>query len=238
MLRLFPLLALVSLLVGCPPSSGEDHFQFALDNTWEYFLVDGGEEDEVWNLTISDADENEESGRGDLFFQMVRTVPNALGEGLPADYPQRRFNLALEQDLTGSTPKPIGWTYRWLPDAQKEGARGEYFVVSPGSASDWSDDWSYDFGEPTGSDFSIAVITERSSEPRQTSFGTFDDLILVERTVEITSFSSGDELVQTTVTNETWAEGVGLVHFHILAADGTNTEAVLRTTNVTTPPGT
>jgi hypothetical protein len=238
MIRLLPLLASAFLLAACPPGSSDDHFQLALDNTWEYFLVDGGEDGEFWTLTISDADENEESGRGDLFFEMVRTVPDALGIGVPADYPQRRFNLALEQDLTGSTPKPIGWTYRWLPDAQKEGGRGEYFVVSPGSAADWSDDWSYDFGEGSGSDFALAVTTERSETARQTSFGTFDDLILVERTVVITSFSSGEELVQTTVTSETWAAGVGLIHFHILAADGATTEAVLRTTNVTTPPGT
>jgi hypothetical protein len=236
--RLLSLIVFLSVLTACPPGTAEDHFQLELGNTWEYFLVDGGEEGEFWRLDMLDADDNSESGRGDLFFHMVRTVPNALGEGIPADYEQRRFNLALEQDLTGSVPKPIGWTYRWLPDAQKEGDRGEYFVVSPGSAADWSDDWSYDFGEDTGSDFSISVTTERSDVPRQTSFGTFTDLVLIERTVEITSFSSGEELVQVTVTSETWASGVGLIHFHILAADGTTTEAVLRTTNVTTSPGT
>jgi hypothetical protein len=238
MYRFLSILPLAVLLIGCPPSAQEDYFHLELGNSWEYFLVDGGEEGETWSLDILDADDNEESGRGDIFFKMIRTVPNALGEGVPADYEQRRFNLALEQDETGSTPKPIGWTYRWLPEAQKEGDRGEYFVVSPGSASDWSDDWSYDFGEDTGSDFSISVVTQRSSDARQTSFGTFTDLVVVERTVEITSFSTGEELVQTTVTNETWAAGVGLVHFHILAADGTTTEAVLRTTNVTTSPGT
>jgi len=238
MYRALLLFVSVPLLAGCPPTAQNDHYQLELGNTWEYFLVDGGEEGEFWTLQILDADDNEESGRGDIFFRMIRTVPNALGEGIPADYEQRRFNLALEEDLTGSTPKPIGWTYRWLPEAQKEGDRGEYFVVSPGSASDWADDWSFEFGEDTGSDFEISVVTERSDVGRQTSFGTFDDLILVERTAQITSFSTGEELVQTTVTTETWAAGVGLIHFHILAADGTTTEAVLRTTNAAQAPGT
>ena len=237
MSRFLSLIPLTLLLTGCPPGGGEDYFRLDVGNTWEYFLVDGGVEGEYWTLSMLDADENEESGRGDVFFQMLRTVPDALGPGVPADYPQRRFNVALEEDTTGSVAMPIGWTYRWLPDAQKEGDRGEYFVKSPGSASDWSDGWSYEVGD-AGSDFDFEVETYRSSEARQTSFGTYTDLVIVERTTEITSYSTGTELVQTTTSVETWAAGVGLIHFSILGADGVTTEAVLRTTNAADSPGT
>lgn len=226
------------LLAGCPPTIIDDYFQMEVGNTWEYFLVDGGEVDEFWTLNALDADDNDESGRGDIFFRMVRTVPDGIADGVPAEYEQRRFNIGLEQDLTGSEPRPIGWTYRWLPEAQKEGDREEYFVVVPGSRDDWTDSWSYEFGEDGGSDFYIEVDTQRSEGPRQTSYGTYNDLVECVRTVEITSFATGEELVQTTVTTETWAAGVGLIHFHVLAADDTTTEGVLRTTNVADAPGT
>lgn len=225
-------LALVSALAlaGCPPSGPGDYYNLGLGYTWEYFLVEGGEEGEFWTLQALDADENTESGRGDFYMRLTRTIPDGLAPGQDQTFEQRRFNVAHQQDLTGSEPVSIGWTYRWV--LQEEGDRDSYFVVAPGSAADWTDSWSYETGEVGGSDFEHEIDVARCDDDVETSYATFSDCLEYTRTVTTTNFDfEGNEQVLTTVHHEAWAADVGLVRYSITASDGHVSTAVLRTTN-------
>lgn len=224
------LVASSAILLGCPPTGPGDYANLAVGNTWEYFLVQGGEDEEYWTLQALDADDNTESGRGDIYLRLSRTIPDGLAPGQDETYDQRRFNVAHVQDLTGSEPVTIGWDYRWV--LQEEGDRGEFFTVAPGSSADWTNSWNYETGEPGGSDFDHEITATRCQDYVETSYGTFGDCVVYERTVTTTNFDlGGEEQVLTTVHHETWANGVGLVRYSITASDGNVSTAVLRTTN-------
>ncbi len=234
-MRALVCLAPVVFLLGCPPSGGGDYYNFGLGYTWEYVLIEGGEDDEFWTLQALDADENDESGRGDYYIKLTRTLPDSLGPGQDQTFDQRRFNVDHEQDLTGSEPVSIGWSYKWV--LQEEGDREEYFVVAPGSARDWSDSWSYETGESGGSDFEHEITASRCTDQVVSSFISTADCIEYERTVTTTNFAlDGSEQVLTTVHHETWAAGVGLMRYSITASDGGVSTAVLRTTDSAEAP--
>ncbi len=230
-MRALVLPCLALLLAACPPTSNEDYFNLAVGYTWEFYLLEGGEDGEFWTVQALDADENTESGRGDIYFRLTRTIPDGLGPGTDQVLEQRRFNVRHVQDLTGSEPVSIGWDYRWV--LQEEGEREEYFLRQPGSAKDWSDGWDYETGEPGGSDFEHTVEMATCTEPVATSAGEFEDCVTVTRTVEVTNYdiNGNPEDPLTTVHTEVWARDVGLASYEILASDLQRSYAVLRTTN-------
>ncbi len=228
-MRFLPL-TVICVLLGCPPPSGGDYLNLSAGSTWEYYLIEGGEEGEYWTLEALDAGENPTNQRGDIYFRLSRVIPDGVGDD--EVLPQRRFNVRHVQDLTGSAPVSIGWDYRWVA-SQEEGLRSEYFVKSPGSAADWSDRWEFEYDEASGSDFEHRVETQRCEDEVVTSYGVFADCIEVTRSVDTINFDLNDnpEPALTTVHEEVWAEGVGLIRYSILSSDDQRSTMVLRTTD-------
>ena len=220
-------------LVGCPPTDPIDYYQLSIGNQWEYYVSQGGQDGEVWNMEIFDADDNPETGRGDVFLVMSRTEPPPEPTLPSLTVDTRSFNLATQQDLTGQAPKLIGWQYKWVNN--DEGDRDEYFVKAPGSASDWSEAWEYGVnGSAGGTACWFSVDAARRSDPIQTPYGTYVDCIEVQREVRL-DHSDGTEQFVSHV--EDWAAGVGLIRYVRTGTDGDETEVLLRTTNVAEIPG-
>lgn len=214
-------LATPLLLVGCEPAAGPDFLHLDLGNTWEYRLVEGeGEVGEAWIAEIRDDDDNNESARGQVMFEMRRTYADT-------SLRMRAFNLSWDPELDVEG----GWLYKWVE--HDEGERNNAFVLAPGEDPDWSAEWSYEDIESGGSDFSHEVTAERSSEPVLTSYGTYSDTVYVHRQLTVVNYLSGvaqEPLVQE--RNEVWAEGVGLIVYGIQSSDGTYVEARLSATSV------
>lgn len=226
------LLPAVVLLCGCPPVDAVDYYQLAVGNQWEYYVTQGPE-GEVWNMDVLDADDNPETGRGDIYLLMTRTEPPTEPTMPAVVYDARRFNLATQEDLTGSVAKLIGWQYKWVNN--DEGDRNEYFVKAPGSASSWSDSWDYGVnGSGGGTDFWFSVTGSYTTDPVQTPYGTYVDCVQYIREVRL-DHSDGTE--QNIEHVEVWAAGVGLIRYMVTAVDGDVTEVLLRTTNVAEIPG-
>jgi hypothetical protein len=227
----FCLLIPLCLLLGCPPPSGGDYFKLSVGSTWEYLLIEGGEDDEFWTLEALDAGDNPTNQRGDIFFRLTRTIPDGLSPGNDQTFDQRRFNVRHVQDLEGSAPISLGWDYRWV--LQEEGKREEFFVTPPGSGANWSEVWEFETGEAGGSEFQHRVEARRCDGEVETSYDVFTDCIEVTRTVDTINFDidGNPEPALTTVHEEVWAEGVGLVRYSILASDDQRSTAVLRTTS-------
>jgi len=221
------------LLCGCPPVEAIDYYQLAVGNQWEYFVTQGGVEGEVWNMEIFDADANPDSGRGDIYLLMNHTTPPNEGNPQALTLPERSFNLAAQQDLTGSVAKLIGWQYKVVEE--DEGDRNEYFVKAPGSADDWSGSWDYRVSDSGAAmDFAFSVNADRMTDPVQTPYGTYVDYVRCIREVRI-EHSDGTEGNRELV--EDWASGVGLIRYQVTGVDGDVTEVLLRTTNVAEIPG-
>jgi len=226
-MRLLSLLAALgaAAVMGCAPTVAQDYFRLEVGNSWEYFVVEGGTDGETWYLEALDADDNDMSGRGDVYLRMMQELPDDPG----SPFFLRRFNIRHEQDLTGSTPVSIGWSYRWVE--KNEGDRDEWFVTSPGSDSGWTDSWSYSVQESgAGSEFEHEVTAGYCTEEVAASYATTDDCVEVERTITTVNHSLGEDAPDlVTVHIETWAAGVGLLRYRILESDGQTKDAVLRT---------
>jgi hypothetical protein len=232
LLRPLLLLLFAALLCGCPPLDAADYYQLAVGNQWEYYVTQGPE-GEVWNMDVLDADENPETGRGDIYVVMTRTEPAPEPTMDPQVYDARRFNLATQDDLTGSVAKLIGWQYKWVNN--DEGDRNEYFVKAPGSASDWSDSWSYGVSESAGgTSFDFSVTGAYMTDPVQTPYGTYVDCVRYTRDVQLNHNDGSQQNIEHV---EDWAAGVGLIRYMVTAVDGDVTEVLLRTTNVAEIPG-
>jgi hypothetical protein len=220
------LLPLLCLPLAACSGAGADYFRIETGLTWEYSLVTGGVQDEVWRLEIVDAEENPANQRGQLWWRIIRSEPHPdfAGERLETDH--RSFNVGLEEDQTGSEPVPIGWTYRHVE--LDEGDRNEFFVKVPEGGNTWSDTWSYTIDDG-GSEFDYSVEIARGEDTVQTGLGNYDDTVRVVRTTVITNTAGGNDQVLTQVHEEHWARDVGLVRYRFTAADGEVTDAALRT---------
>ncbi len=219
-------------LVGCPPVEEADYYQLAVGNQWEYYVTQG-QSGEVWNMEVFDADDNPETGRGDLYVVMSRTEPPPEPNLPSLTIETRSFNLASQEDLTGSVAKLIGWQYKWVNN--DEGDRNEYFVKAPTSREDWTDDWQYGVnGSAGGTDFWFSVSASYMTEPVVTGYGTYIDCIEYRREVRLEHDDGTEQYVEHL---EAWAAGVGLIRYTLTAVDGDVTEVVLRTTNVADLPG-
>ena len=221
----------ISVLGGCETAAPEDYFRFEIGHHWEYYLLQGGVDDEHWYLDVKDADENPETARGDFYFYFFQTVPAAVPEQPDIEHPLRRFNYSAETTVDGDGATVVtAWTYRWAPE--DEGDRDENFVVPPGAAADWSLDW--DYGADTGSTETTFEMTEqRREDPIQTPYATYTDCLELVRAVTRVSQVGNDELTTVQTREETWCNGIGLVRYKITAVDGAVSEALLRDTNVT-----
>jgi hypothetical protein len=226
-----PVLALFApvVLAACGPTGVSDYFNLVVDGTWHFDVIQP-ETDEFWTLQTLDADDNEESHRGEIFFKLTRTIPDGLGPGQDQTFPQRQFNVSHDQDLSGTEPISLGWEYKWVAGLE-EGDHGEYFVLTPDVDPEWEEFWNYATGEEGGSDFEHDVTARYCDQVVQTSYGLLEDCIIYERSVTTTNYIGQDEQVLTTVHTETWAANIGLVRYEILASDGETTIAVLRTTD-------
>lgn len=225
-----PILALSLLLVvGCGTGSGaDDYFRFEAGNTWTYYLNEGGQEDEVWTLDVLDADENEQSARGDFFFLLTQTYPNPEPALPDITSPLRQFNFSAELSGTVENPEVSSWVYKWAND--DEGLRNQDFVVPPGDDSAWTTTW--ESGSDTGTlEVAYEIASSRRAEGIRVPFGFYEDCIDVRRTITRTGTVAGDDSVTVQVREETWANGVGLIRYHLTATDGTISEGLLRETN-------
>ena len=140
--RSLPLIAFLPLLLplsGCSTTTVDDYFQFAVDNSWEFRVIEGeSENDERWSLKLLEADDNPDTGRGDFFFSMTREFDGSA-------ISMRAFNIAVAEELDGAT----SYVYKWANN--DEGVRNKDFIEVPESASGWSTDWAYDETDPQGS---------------------------------------------------------------------------------------
>jgi len=232
------LVVVAALLVGCPPVQQQDYYQLAPGNHWEYYMSEGTADGVVWDLEVLNADDNEETSRGDLWVVLTRTEPPQAPGFDPLVVRQRSFNIDREQSVSDGETTDLGWVYKWV-QSDEEGERNEYFVKTPSGASDWSDSWEFDVFETVGnSQFYFDIEAHVRTEPLQTPYGTYLDSIEYVRTVEI-EHNNGE--VDRFERVETWAAGVGLIRYQITAenAEGeeTVTEGLLRTTNVAPIPG-
>ncbi len=249
----FALLAALSVLLsGCPPVELQEYYQFAIGNTWEYYLTEGGvvtadcgdgidhESVEVWTLAVLDDDENAESQRGDRYVHWTRNWADPCNPSQEYTVTHRAFNLAEEVDLTGLEPVATGYTYKWV--GNDEGKRNEYFVMAPNGSADWTESWDARVsGDGGGSDFEFEVSVEVLSEPLQVPYArpgassTYTDVVEYTRTQTAISVNlDGEELVQTQIHVEDYAQGVGLIRYHYTNSEDPPqvTEALLRTTNI------
>lgn len=218
--------ALVGAL-GCDTASTDDYFRFEIDQSWTYYLNEGGREDEVWTLEILDADDNEQSARGDFYFLLTQTYPNPEPALPDVTYPLRQFNFAAELEGTVENPTVSAWVYKWANS--DEGLRNQDFVVPPGEEDSWSLSW--ESGSDSGTtEWTYDVLSERRAEGIQVPHGFYEDCIEVTRTITTTSTVGGEETETTQVRQETWANGVGLIRYHLTATDGTIVEGLLRET--------
>jgi hypothetical protein len=232
-LRISVLAVVLPVLSACPPVEEADYFQMAVGNQWEYYVTQGGLDGEVWNMEVFDADDNPETGRGDVYVVMSRTEPPPEPTLPSLTVDARSFNLATQEDLTGSVAKLIGWQYKWVNN--DEGDRNEYFVKAPGSRADWSDHWEYGVnGSAGGTDFWFSVTGSYMPDPVQTPYGTYVDTVEYVREVRLDHSDGTEQYVQHL---ENWADGVGLIRYVVTAVDGDITEVLLRTTNVAEIPG-
>jgi len=226
-----------TLLAACPPVETEDYYQLAAGNQWEYYMSEGAADGVIWDLEVLDANENEETSRGDLWVVLTRTEPPQQPGFDPLVIRQRSFNIDLEQTITDGETVDVGWVYKWADSG--EGDRNEYFVKKPSGDADWAESWEFDVFEAIGSSrFYFDIEASMRTEPLQTPYGTYLDCIDYIRTVEI---EHNDGSVDRVDRLETWAAGVGLIRYRISAqnAEGedTITEGLLRTTNVAPIPG-
>ena len=216
------------LLTGCSGLGVGDYFQLAEDNTWSFFVRNSELNDEQWTWSVVDAGENDASGRGEFFVQLIRNYKDAVNPAIEYTEILRGFNLSADYGGLGEDADPVAWVYKYANT--DEGDRNESFVVQPGQESDWSAHWEYEVGGVGGgSDFEFVVDMAYESEPIQTSLGTFEDSVAVTRR-RTTVSAGGDELVN--VRQEWWAVDVGLIRYIETGADGLSVEGVVRSTNV------
>jgi len=219
------LLVPVLLLSACT-SAGGDYFRLEEGLTWEYSLVQGGVQDEVWRVEVGDAADNPANQRGSLWWRIVRSEPHPdfPGERLETDH--RSFNVGAEEDQTGSEPVLLGYTYRHVE--LDEGDRNEWFVKVPEAGATWSDTWNYTIDDG-GSEFEYTIEISRGQDTVQTGLGNYDDTVQVIRTTVITNRNQGNEQELTQIHEEHWARDVGLVRYRFTAANEEVTDAALRT---------
>lgn len=230
-MRRLLLLPLLVAVVGCEEVVQLDYFLLDPGDTWTYALIQGGADGEEWTLTVSDAEDREESQRGDIWVALTRPEPDPIDPSLTIEVPQREFNVSLEADSTGEESIPIGYTYRAVEN--EEGQLDQFFVKYPGSAPDWSTSWEYDWESETGTTaWSYQVSVRRSTDDVGTGMGTWSDNILVDRIIAQTNIdANGDPQTQTREHHEVWAAGGGLVRYRFTSVDDVVTEAVVRTSS-------
>jgi len=221
-------LALSALLMtGCSGLGSGDYFQIAEGNSWSFFVRNSELNDEQWTLNVLDSDENDASGRGEFFMQLMRTYKDDVNPAIEYEEILRGFNLSADYGGLGEDADPVAWVYKYANT--DEGDRNENFVVQPGTEADWSLSWDYEVrGSGGGSDFEFEIDMAYETEPIQTSLGTFEDTLAVTRT-RTTVSSGGDDLTNT--RQEWWAVDVGLIRYIETGADGLSVEGVVRTTN-------
>lgn len=221
------LLAPLLLLTGCSGLGVGDYFQMVEGNTWSYFVRNSELNDEQWTLSVLDSEENEASGRGEFFVQLLRTYKDDVNPAIEYTEILRGFNVSPDFGGLGEDADPVAWVYKYANT--DEGDRNENFVVQPGSESDWTASWDYEVrGDGGGSDFEFVIDMAYESEPIQTSLGTFEDTVAITRT-RTTVSSGGDDLTNT--RQEWWAVDVGLIRYIETGADGLSVEGVVRTTS-------
>ncbi len=227
-MRALLLIPMLAGLVGCEAVEEADYFMLEPGNTWTYALIQGGADGDEWTLTIGDASDREETQRGDLWFALMRPEPDPIDPDLTIQVPHREFNVSQEADNTGDEPIPIGYTYRAVEN--EEGQLDQFFVKYAGSDEDWSNSWDFDLESETGTtSWSYEIHAYRSTDPVGTGLGTWEDNIIVDRTIALTSIDAfGDPTTQTRLHHEVWAAGAGLVRYRFTSAEDLVTEAVMR----------
>ncbi len=216
------------LCTGCSSLGVGDYFQIAEGNTWGFFVRNSELNDEQWTLSVLDADDNEQSQRGTLYWQFLKTYKDDVNPAIEFETLLRSFNVSPDYGGLGEDATPVGWVYKFAN--ADEGDRNENFLVQPGTDSDWTQTWDYTVGGAGGgSDFEFVIEMAYETEPIQTSLGTFEDTVAVTRTR--TTVSSGGDPLQNT-RQEWWAVDVGLIRYIETGADGLSVEGVVRTTNV------
>jgi len=231
MLKRAAILALPLLLTtGCSGLGVGDYFKIEEDNTWSFFVRNSELNDEQWTLSVLDSDENEQSGRGMFFIQLLRTYKDDVNPTIEYEEILRGFNVSPDYGGQGEDANPVAWVYKYANT--DEGDRNENFLVQPGTDRDWTDAWDFEVeGAGGGSDFEFEISMSYESESIQTSLGTFDDTLAITRT-RTTVSSGGDPLEN--VRQEWWAVDVGLIRYIETGADGLSVEGVVRTTNFDT----
>jgi hypothetical protein len=220
-------LALV-LLAGCAESAVEgDWFRLQVGNEWEYFVRNAEEAEERWFLHVKDADDNPDSGRGTHYFLMERTFVDGSNPLIEHTLPMRGFNVApFYVDGNEDSGTVQSWQYKVVNT--DEGDRNEDFLQLPGPADDWTARWSYDLGSG-GTDFNFDVTMAWSDEALQTSIGSFERLLVVERVwTSVSEGVGGDELTLVTTRIEKYAQDAGLVSYKVIGSDGVEVEGVVR----------
>jgi hypothetical protein len=220
-------------IAGCAPSAANNYFQLDVGNTWEYRVVAGGEEGERWSLISDDPDDNDDapSGRGDIYFRMVRTWPNPEPALPDLVIQMRSFNISEKMSVDEDV---LGWEYKDVP--ADEGDRNEWFLKTPDTTDpDYTDGWDYELSGDANTEIIIDVEQFWCPAPLQTSYGTYADCLEVVR-LKSTHYID-DEITITQTRHETWAAGYGLIRFLIIAGDGDETEGRLSATSVAARPG-
>ncbi len=234
-LTLLALPALALLMAACGPKVVPDYFNLEQIGASWHFDVVLPDTDEFWTLQTLDADDDEHppgdgAHRGDIWFKLTRTIPDGLGPGTDQVIPQRQFNLSHDEDLSGSEPLSLGYEYKWVAGPE-EGDHGEFFVVTPTWEEDWNEFWTYETSVEGASDFEHDITGSYCDELVETAAGIFQDCVRYERVVTTTNYEGQEEQVLVTTHTEIWAAGIGLVRYEIVASDGEQTIAVLRTTD-------
>jgi|GEM_PF-1972504 len=222
------------LTSGCAAGDARDYFQIAEGNTWEFFVRNSELNDERWTLQILDADENEQGGRGELYFELIATYTDATNPTLEYNEFRRRFNVSADNGGLGEDAPVIAWQYKQVNN--DEGLRNENFVVQPEESPDWSASWDFEVdGEGGGSDFEFELVAGWATDSVQTSLGQFENTLKIERTRSTISNTGEGQQILTNLREEWYAPDVGLVQYRETGADGISVEGVLRTTNVSVP---
>lgn len=222
------LLALVlAPLTGCAGLGAADYYQFEEGNSWEYFVRDSELTDEQWVLSIKDGDDNDQGGNGRFYFELMAYWKDATNPNIDYEEPRRRFNISPDFGGLGEDADIIAWQYKQVNN--DEGRRNENFAVAPGDDPDWSETWDFSInGSGGGSDFDFEITASYSDEEIQTTPGTFDQTLHIERVRTTTSNNGGEVQVLTSVREEWYVADIGLIRYRDTASDGQVVEGVLR----------